>query len=346
MKITRQGRTAHIEHLRDVTPTVREFILRLPPDAPLAAHAWQPGSHLEVQISIRGQEQKRHYSLLPCDEPGLLAIAVKRAEPGRGGSAAMWRLRVGDAIAISTPLNHFSLDLNAPAYLLIAGGIGITPLLSMAKLLVQRGANVQMIYGVRDAQELAFGDDLKRLLGDQLQTVIGSAIDFSHTIEQLPMLAQAYVCGPTGMLQAARQAWAATHRPPELLRFESFGNSGQTRAFAVNLPRHDLTFEVSANMSLLDTLEQQGIAAMYGCRRGECGLCAVNVLALEGSIEHRDVFFSEHEKRSNTQICVCVSRVHGRITLDSAYRPDPPPDSSSIQATSANPDSLSPSHHR
>jgi ferredoxin-NADP reductase len=320
MKIATQGLQAHIEHLRDVTPTVREFSLRC--DG--SASAWQPGAHIEVRIAIRGQEQTRHYSLLPSDTPGLLKIAVKRAEPGRGGSSAMWQLQAGDALKISAPLNHFALDLSAPAYLLIAGGIGITPLISMAKQLMQRGANVQMIYGARDAQELAFHAELHELLGDRLRTVTGAAIDFAPSIEQLPLLAQAYVCGPAGMLSAVRKAWQANHRPTELLRFETFGNSGAAQAFAVNLPRHDLSFEVLPETSLLDAMEQQGIAAMYGCRRGECGLCAVNVLSLEGSIDHRDVFFSEHEKQSNSQICVCVSRVQGRITLDSAYRPDPP----------------------
>jgi ferredoxin-NADP reductase len=325
MKIAKLGLQAHIEHLRDVTPTVREFSLRLPCDAPdalTAAHTWQPGSHLQLQITVRGQEQTRHYSLLPCSAPGLLKIAVKRAEPGRGGSQAMWQLQTGDALQISAPLNQFALDLSAPAYLLIAGGIGITPLISMAQQLVQRGANIQMIYGARDAQELAFQSELRALLGDQLHIAIGSTIDFGHTIEQLPLLAQAYVCGPGGMLHAVRKAWAATHRPDELLRFETFGGGGAAHSFHVQLPRHDLTFEVLPHMSLLDALEQQGIDAMYGCRRGECGLCAVNVLALEGSIEHRDVFFSDQEKRSNAQICVCVSRVQGRITLESAYRPE------------------------
>jgi ferredoxin-NADP reductase len=322
MKIATLGLQARIEHLRDATPTVREFSLRLPPDAPTAAHIWQPGSHLQVQITVRGQEQTRYYSLLPCRTPGLLKIAVKRAAPGRGGSQAMWQLQVGDALQISAPLNHFALDLTASAYLLIAGGIGITPLISMAQQLVQRGAHVQMIYGARNAQELAFLAELRAMLGDRLHIAIGSSIDFVQTIEQLPLLAQAYVCGPAGMLHAVRKAWETTHRPQELLRFETFGSSDAAHSFQVTLPRHDLAFEVMPHMSLLDALEQQGIAAMYGCRRGECGLCAVNVLALEGSIEHRDVFFSDHEKRSNAQICVCVSRVQGRITLDSAYRPD------------------------
>lgn len=318
MKIASFLQQARVEQIRDITPTVREFNLR----CTSGASAWQPGAHIEVQISVRGQLQKRHYSLLPCNTPGMLVIAVKRAEPGRGGSQAMWQLRVGDTLSISAPLNHFALDLSAPAYLLIAGGIGITPLISMAKQLVERGANVTMLYGARDAQELAYHAELHDWLGDQLHTMLGSAIDFTPVIAQLPKHAQSYVCGPAGMLSAVQQAWRDASRPTELLRFETFGSAGQANTFSVDMPRHDLSFEVLPEMSLLDALEQQGIAALSGCRKGECGLCALPVLALEGKIEHRDVFFSPHEKQSNTQICVCVSRVQGRITLDTAYRPD------------------------
>jgi ferredoxin-NADP reductase len=318
MKISAHLQQARVEQIRDITPTVREFSLRCTNGRP----SWLPGAHIEVKVSVRGQLQNRHYSLLPSDTAGLLKIAVKRAEPGRGGSQAMWQLQVGDELQISAPLNQFSLDLYAPEYLLIAGGIGVTPLISMAKLLVQRGAKVKMIYGARDEQELAYLSDLKELLGDQLQNLVGNAIDFTPTIEPLASQAQAYVCGPAGMLSAVQQAWKDSHRPAEHLRFETFGSGGQANAFSVNMPRHDLSFDVQPEMSLLDAMELQGIAALYGCRKGECGLCAVNVLSLEGSIEHRDVFFSEHEKQTNSQICVCVSRVQGRITIDSAYRPD------------------------
>jgi ferredoxin-NADP reductase len=321
---------AEITALRDLTPTVREFTLRLPDSQSNTADlAWQPGAHLQVQIQLSGQNLAqpivtRHYSLIPCPEPGCLRIAVKRAEPGRGGSQAMWQLQVGQSLAIREPLNHFPLDLNAPAYLLVAGGIGITPMMSMAQALCKRGADVRMVYAARNADEWAYLTELQALLGDRLQRVEGAGLDADAAVAPLPAGGQAYVCGPGGLLSAMRQAWARANRPETLLRFETFGNSGaQDAAFEVRLPRHDLSFEVPSGASLLDTLEQQGVQAMWGCRRGECGLCVLPVLALDGEIEHRDVFFSEHEKQANAQICVCVSRVRGCITLDTAFRPDP-----------------------
>lgn len=318
--------SARVIGLLDVTPTVREFTLQLP--APIAS--WQVGAHVQVYLetedlsgSAPPRKITRHYSLLPVSAPDQLRIAVKLAEPSKGGSRAMWRLLVGDSLDISEPMNHFALDLFAPSYLLVAGGIGITPLLSMAHLLRQRGASVQMIYAARHRQEWAYAEELQRLLADQLQLLEGSALDADQAIAHLPAQAQAYVCGPNGMLSALQKAWSRAGRNETLLRFETFGAAaGGQSSFEVSMPRHALQFEVQPEMSLLDAIEQHGIQAMWGCRKGECGLCALPVLSLQGEIEHRDVFFSEHEKRSNTQICPCVSRVRGSITLDSAFRPD------------------------
>jgi vanillate O-demethylase ferredoxin subunit len=133
-----------------------------------------------------------------------------------------------------------------------------------------------------------------------------------------------YVCGPVPMLDAARHAWEAAGRPAADLRYETFGNSGRfaPQAFRVRIPRHTLDIMVPAGCSLLDALEQAGVEAVSDCRRGECGLCTLDVLALDGEIDHRDVFLSEHEKQGNTRLCACVSRVVGSVTLDSSYRPD------------------------
>jgi vanillate O-demethylase ferredoxin subunit len=256
-------------------------------------------------------------------------IAVKRLPQGRGGSLAMWQLPVGARLRVSAPQNHFALDFNAPAYLLVAGGIGITPLLRMAHTLAQRsaasGRPVRMLYGARTADELAFLAELKELLGERLRTVVGAAMDFAAEIAALPAGGQMYVCGPAPMLDAARSAWLAAGRPEADLRFETFGSSGASapQAFRVQIPRHGLDITVPADCSLLEALEQAGIEQLYDCQRGECGLCALDVLALDGTIDHRDVFLSAHEKQQNTRLCACVSRVTGSITLDSAWRPEP-----------------------
>ena len=320
-----------IHAVRDVTPTVREF--KLKPEGPALAH--EPGGHLQVQLLLgqgaqrvgEGKLHTRSYSLIGQPDGEFYRIAVKRLDEGRGGSLAMWRLNVGDRLLCSQPQNHFALDFSAPAYLLLAGGIGVTPLVGMAQVLAQRGATVHMKFGARSSDELAFVEVLKEALDSRLTTAVaqlGETIDFAAEIAALPTGAQAYVCGPVPMLEAVRRAWSQAGRKPSDLRYETFGSSGRfaPEAFRVKVPRHQLDITVSADSSLLDALASQGIQTLYDCRRGECGLCAMDVLAVQGEIDHRDVFLSEHEKSANTKICVCVSRVIGEITLDSAYRPE------------------------
>lgn len=320
MKSTQSWADAHVSSVRDLTPTVREFTIR--PSDGAVPHA--PGSHLRLEVLVAGRPQTRSYSLVGAGDGECYRIAVKRLDDGKGGSLAMWRLAQGDRLRISEPQNHFALAWDAPAYLLVAGGIGITPLVGMAQALAARGARVSMLYGARSADELAYAAELRASLGDALRTAVGQRIDFAAEIAALPAGAQLYLCGPVPMLDAARQAWAAAGRPPADLRYETFGSSGRLapQAFRVLIPRHQLDITVPADCSLLDALEGAGVQTLFDCKRGECGLCAMDVLAVEGSIDHRDVYLSDHEKQANSRVCACVSRVVGSITLDSAWRPD------------------------
>lgn len=315
---------AQVLATRDLSPTVREFLI-----APLGgAQPHAPGAHIQVQLPhthghVPAQGLVRSYSLVGGRRADGYRIAVKRLDNGRGGSRAMWSLKPGDALRVNGPTNHFSLGWTAPAYLLLAGGIGVTPLLGMAQALAQRGQNVQMVYGVREAHELVLADELRAVLGDRLRTVVGQRLDFERLFADLPGGAQLYVCGPQAMMQAAMAAWAQAGRPAHDLRWEAFGNSGAqaNQAFTVHLPRHGLSLEVPASSSLLETLEQHGIAALSNCRKGECGLCALDVLSVEGEVDHRDAYLSAQEKAANQRLCACVSRVRGSITLDTAWRP-------------------------
>jgi ferredoxin-NADP reductase len=320
VKINSHWTEATVASLRDVTPTVREFTLK-PADG--SAEPYTPGSHLQVEVLVAGKPQLRTYSLIGQLDAACYRIAVKRLDEGRGGSLAMWRLAEGDLLRIGAPQNHFPLDLNAPAYLLVAGGIGITPLISMAQVLASRGAKVRMLYGARSAAELAYAD-LLQCLGGALHTAVAERIDFAREIGALPAGSQMYVCGPVPMLDAARAAWEQSGRPAADMRYETFGSSGRfaPQPFRVRIPRHALDITVPADCSLLDALEQAGVQALSDCKRGECGLCAIDVIAVDGQVDHRDVYLSENEKLQSKRICACVSRVVGEITLDSAWRPD------------------------
>ena len=328
MKNNLQWHPATVRAHRDLTPTVREFEIR--PEG--GVKPWTVGSHLNVQVSVRGRDETRSYSLVGLPHgPGaheVYRIAVKRAAPGRGGSRHLWRLETGAEILIGEPNNHFELAFGAPQFLLVAGGIGITPIVGMALSLAERGANVRMCYAARSSTELAYADVLRGALGERLRTFTDDAeqrLELDAEIAALPPRGQLWMCGPMPLLDAAREAWARSGRDAADLRFETFGNSGRFPAepFWVDLPRHGLRLEVPADCSLLDVLNEAGVDTLYDCRRGECGLCAVDIVRAEGHIDHRDVFFSKHEKAANQRLCACVSRVSGGgVVLDSAYRPD------------------------
>jgi ferredoxin-NADP reductase len=328
MRSTQNWLDATVVGTRDVTPTVREFEIRAAQGT--AAH-WQAGAHLQMQVLVNGKAQIRSYSLVGLPDGHSFRIAVKRMDGGRGGSRAMWQLTAGTRLQISEPQNHFQLDLSAQHYLLIAGGIGITPLVMMAQQLAayaqKSGATLRMLYGARTQDELAFLPLLRETLGEALQTFVadrGEIPDFAAAINALPAGGQIYTCGPVPMLEAIKKAWLEARRALADLRFETFGSSGRfpAQAFRVQVPRHHIDIMVPADTTLLDALESAGVEALADCRRGECGLCAMDVLGLDGEIDHRDVFLSEHEKRQNTRICACVSRVVGSLTLDSSYRPE------------------------
>lgn len=321
---------AVVRALKDVTPTVREFEI-IPLNGPVLAHG--PGAHLQMQVLIgqggAARAQTRSYSLVGEPTAHAYRIAVKRMDDGRGGSLAMWHLGVGDRLSISTPQSHFPLDTSATGYLLVAGGIGITPLVLMAQRLGalhrKTGVPVRMLYGARSEAELAYLPLLQDALGDALTVFTGNAaVDFEGAIAALPVGAQVYTCGPVPMLEAVKRAWHSAQRPVADLRYETFGSSGKypAQTFQLKVPRHGLDMAVTTGSTVLEALEAAGVACLSDCRRGECGLCVTDILDVQGEVDHRDVFLSEHEKQSNTRICICVSRAVGTLTLDTAYRPD------------------------
>lgn len=315
---------AVINKIIDVTPTVRMFEI-----APVSgvARRYAPGSHINVTVLINDLPDTRSYSLVGEHAPGHYRIAVKRQPESRGGSKYMWSLKEGARLQVSDPQNLFELDYQRPEYLLLAGGIGITPIYGMAMALKRRGANFRMLYAARSADELAFADELKAELGDnlELRTDDGTRLDLAAEIARLSPDGDFYLCGPMGLLDAVRRIWKEAGRHPANLRYETFGSSGTAapEAFTVKIPNLGVEVVVPENQSMLDALESAGVDMVSDCRRGECGICKVRVIKAEGAIDHRDVFFSEEEQDAGDVMCPCVSRATGgSITVDTWYRPD------------------------
>lgn len=315
---------AEIREMRDVTPSVREFTL-----APLGRPAarFRPGAHLDVSLLIGERPDTRSYSLIGRSGEACYRVAVKKRDDSRGGSLAMWRLKPGARINISEPIDSFSIEPGRSAYLLIAGGIGITPLVGMAEELAAMGADVRLLHAARKPEECAYAGELGDCLGERYRRFSssnGERLDLTAAFSALAPGGLATICGPMPMLDGAKRAWAALGRPAADLRWETFGSSGNlpTERFLVKLPRFGREIEVPPSRSLLEALEEAGIEVISDCRRGECGLCAVDVLGCIGTVDHRDVFFSEHQKKENQKLCACVSRAVGVVTIDTAYRPD------------------------
>ncbi|MBC7579324.1 MAG: oxidoreductase [Tardiphaga sp.] len=315
-----------VEAMRDITPGIREITLR--PDAPLAPYPL--GSHINVSLLIDGQPRTRSYSLVGERQPETLRIAVRLAPDSRGGSKAMWALRPGARLRISSPSSLVEIDWTRQRYCLIAGGIGITPITGIAHALRHRdGIDVELHYAMKSRTEAAYLEELSDLLRHRLivhASDEADRLDFDDIFAALPVDAMAILCGPMRMLEAARRAWNASGRAPSDLRYETFGSSGllPTAEFRVRLKHSGAEIVVPQNRSMLAALNDAGFEVMSDCERGECGVCAIDVTAIDGEIDHRDVFFSDHQKQANAKICPCVSRAIGTVTVDTLYRPDTP----------------------
>lgn len=283
------------------------------------------GSHINIAVTIDGAPAIRTYTAIPA-AAGHLSVAVKLHPQSRGGSRFMWDMQKGQSIRLTLPENRFELSWRAGHYLLVAGGIGITPIYGMAKVLMAHGASLRLVYGARSRGLMAFADELRTLLGDRLDLRDGSAgerIDLAAEFAVLPEDGEAYLCGPLGMLEAAKAAWTETGRPVSRLRYEVFGDSGRhaERRFSVDILNRGTRVEVGPDQTLLEALIGAGVDMIYDCQRGECGLCAVGVVDHDGEIDHRDVFLSPEEKRHGRRMCACVSRLtEGNATIDIGYR--------------------------
>jgi ferredoxin-NADP reductase len=307
---------------RDVTSAIREIVLR--PEA-TGVEPYPIGSHVNVGVLVDGRPETRCYSLVGDFSPAGYRIAVRLAPDSRGGSRYMWTLKPGARIEVSSPASLLEIDWSKKSCCLIAGGIGVTPMLGIAGALMRRNVDVKFHYAVKSRGDAAFLDELSDLLGDRLIVHAGDEgkrIDLDETFARLPPNASTILCGPMRLLEAARRSWAASGRPAADLRYETFGSSGllPTESFRVRIDHSGREILVPENKSMLDALNEAGFEVMSDCQRGECGVCAIDIMAVNGLIDHRDVFFSDRQKQTNAKICPCVSRAVGAITVNTLYR--------------------------
>lgn len=315
-----------IRDIRDASPLIREFVLEAPSASALPT--FSAGAHLQVQIPE--QQDHRCYSLIVTDPahdweaaPQQYRLGVRLEEDGKGGSKFMHQLKVGEVIEVVGPINDFPLEpaqTDEKDIVLIAGGIGITPIASMAHTLSQQQRPFTLHYSARAQNQLAFKDELSQLLGDRLvcYTNDENQFDLNALFDTLTPDQHIYVCGPQGMIDAvlaigSERGWDRDHIHFELFITASAQEGDQP--FELELRLSGLTFTVPADKTILEVLEEAGEDPMYDCNRGECGVCTADVL--EGIPDHRDYFLSEKEKASGKVIQICISRSKSpKLVLD------------------------------
>ena len=315
----RQRMTVKVVGLWNVSTTTKLFALTHPSGGLLPR--FTPGSHIVIHMRDGDKVYRNSYSLINggYGEGLVYFIGVQLAPNSKGGSKYLHeKVTRGSELTISVPANYFPTAEHAVKHLLIAGGIGITPLLAHRSHLKLLEQFVELHYTFRSAETAAFvpflgfqGDPNVHLYDDSL----GQKLDVAALIRRQPEGTHVYSCGPAGLMDAVVNAAEALGWPAESIHVERFG-AGVTKGdgpFEAVCQLSGKTVEVGATEHLLDCLEHAGIEVPFGCRAGSCGTCEVEVLA--GKIIHRDTILSPAERAEGKKMLVCVSRGQGSLTL-------------------------------
>ena len=300
---------------------IREVVLHSADGTTLPSYA--AGAH--IRIALPGGNTNA-YSLIDFDghsaTPAEYILAIRRDEAGAGGSKWMHDLKQGDAIRARGPLNDFAMDTTDAPAILIAGGIGVTPLISMATSLAQGGRNWQFHYAARSAAAAAYADLLTDRHTGRIHLhrddEVGSPLPVTEVLAQATPDTHIYVCGPRPMIEATRHAAEALGVPSDHVHTELFDApvpmEGDT-SFEVEIASTGQVFTIPPDRTIIEVLEENGIDIVYDCQRGDCGICQTTVL--EGIPDHRDVVLSDAERDAGNVMQICVSRAKSsRLKLD------------------------------
>jgi ferredoxin-NADP reductase len=284
--------------------------------APIGAEplpAFEPGSHVDVHLT---GALMRSYSLSNgTGDVGRYRLTIQKDPKSRGGSVYMHEnLSPGQEFEISTPRNNFPLVENSPASILIAGGIGITPFLPMITRLNARGSRWRLYYCVRRRERATFIEELQQLAARGVGEVVfnfdeepgGAVLDLADIIRRLPPDAHVYCCGPTGMLDAYREAAKAL--PPERVHYEYFSSDVKAAAeggFTVVLQKSGREIHVKTGETILSALRNAGVDVPSACEEGICGACETKVIS--GHPDHRDRILDERERAEGNKMMICCS---------------------------------------
>lgn len=269
------------------------------------------GAHIDLHID---NDTVRQYSLLPRSNDAQYEIAVLKEQDGRGGSVKVHDLlQPGDEITIGGPRNHFPLE-DAEHSILIAGGIGITPILAMADELSGKQASFELHYCSRSKASAAFlqSVQLSRLKDHSHFYFDDQGMKLDNSVFSVPAHnKRIFVCGPEGFINFVRDSAAAMGWPDDRVHFELFqkteGNdTGHGSRFSIRVDGADQTVEVAENETALEALERSGFEIPCSCEQGICGTCAVELIS--GIPDHQDMYLTDKEREDNTKFIPCCSR--------------------------------------
>ncbi len=300
-----------VSGIRQLTPRIRAYELRSATGEELPVV--KAGAHLKIPVLMEdGITQYRHYSI--CSNPSrrdIYEIAVLKEENGRGGSERLHQvLALGMTLHCAMPENYFSLAENNKPAIFIAGGIGITAIKPMVQTLLAKGVSCELHYAAKSQVHMAFGDRLQRELAEDFYGYYSDKNERLNAVSLLvnvPSDADIYVCGPQSLIDAVYAAAQELGIASSRVHAERFSVDKNTadKAFTIELARAQKIIAVSADQSILEALEAEGIKTEFDCRVGNCGMCAVKVVA--GDVEHRDKVLSTADKAEGL-MCACISR--------------------------------------
>ncbi|MFY0614200.1 MAG: oxidoreductase [Hyphomicrobiaceae bacterium] len=293
-----------VQERRALTPSITEFVLSAEDGAALPV--FEPGAHITVATPSGAM---RRYSLVNDGQaPSRYVIAVKREPASRGGSASMHEnASVGSVLEVSEPDNQFELA-GAPNYLLIAGGIGITPILAMARRLHAQERSFRLIYCTRSADDTAYLEEITAQF-PECAVVHHDAGDPDNIYDfwddlVKPGAGHVYCCGPAPMMEDIKGM--SGHWPEGRVHFEDFKPVDVVRAddvaFSVTLAGNGQVVQVPADRSILEALRDAGVDTVSSCESGTCGTCKTTLV--DGMVDHRDMVLEDSEKPTNIMICV------------------------------------------
>ncbi len=305
------------------TSQIKAIRLARPHDEPLPS--WEAGAHVNVRLP-GGDE--RSYSLVNSSRdpaattrPNAYLLGVRLEEVSRGGSRYMHGLKAGDVVQVSAPANNFPLEPSVKPVVLVAGGIGVTPLISMAAQLTARGEAFRMFYAGRSKDHLAFLREAEDAASGYLSLHMDDRagfFDINGLMVSLKDGEPLYLCGPTPMINAAIAKASELGWPKGRVHFEIFTAAMPTvsdQSFEVVLKQSGRSYVIPPEKTILEVLIEAGEEPLHDCRRGDCGICQTGVI--EGVPDHRDYILSDAERALGKLMQICISRSKTpRLVLD------------------------------